>query len=36
MALLTLCPESQELLSRVLLDALDHHYQVTPFHGVVA
>lgn len=34
MALFTLSPESPEPLLMVLLNALDHHYQVTPFHGI--
>ena len=32
--LLAFRPESSEPLSRVFLDALDHHYQVTPLHGI--
>ena len=34
MVLFTLSPESPEPLLRVLLNTLDHHYQVTPFHGI--
>ncbi|MCI6522696.1 MAG: hypothetical protein MR448_04585 [Parabacteroides sp.] len=34
MVLLAFRPESSEPLSRVFLDALDHHYQVTPLHGI--
>ena len=27
-------PESPEPLSRIILNALDHHYQITPLHGI--
>ena len=34
--ILTLGPKSPKLLLRVLLNAFNHHYYVTPFHGIAS
>lgn len=34
MIFLALCPQAPEPLLRIFLNALDHHHQVAPFHGI--
>ncbi len=34
MVLLAFCPQSPEPLARILLNTLNYHHKITPFHGI--